>query len=192
MDHAANTTGQQQFACAGFSVCATVDEPPTELTEPTTGSVYMTAKGPANNGNVSLKADGRVSSSVAQSHIDVIAGGVVVDAGDEGKVGMRVGSAPMMQHVELQGNGGNILLQNGQLPLAPKIEVTPDSIVLSVGANKITIGPTGIAISGLEIKAKAAAAVNVEGLETTIKAGVAATLQAGASTTIKGGIVMIN
>lgn len=192
MDHAANTTGQQQFACAGFSVCATVDEAPTELTAPTTGSIYLSAQGPESSGNVSLKADGRVTSSVAETHIDVIAGGVVIDAGDKGNIGARAGSAPAMQHLELQGNGGNILLENGQTPISPKIEIQLDKIVMSVGANKIVIGPAGIEISGLEVNVKGAAKANVEALELTMKGSVEATIQAGVQTTIKGGVVMIN
>ena len=192
MDHAGNTTGEQQFACAGFSVCASVDEPAASALEPATGSIQLSATGPLKDGNVSLKADGRVTSSVGQSHIDVVSGGIVVDAGDMGNIGTRAGTAPMMQHVELQGNGGNILLENGQLPISPKIEITPDSIVLSVGTNKITIGPAGIEIIGLEVSVKGELATNVEGLDVTVKGDLATTLQGGAETTIKGAIVMIN
>lgn len=192
MDHAANTTGQQQFACAGFSVSATVDEQPSEPTEPTTGNIYLSAKGPESDGNVSLQADGRVTASVAESRIDVVDGGIVLDAGDTGNIGARVGTSPLMQHIELEGDGGNVVLENGQLPLAPKIEITPDAIVLSVGTNKITIGPEGIEITGLEVSIKGELATNVEGLDVTVKADVAATLQGGAETTIKGAMVMIN
>ncbi len=192
MDRAANTTGQQQIACSGFSVSATVDQPPSKLTDPTTGSIYLSAEGPGKNGNVSVKADGRVSSSVDACHVDVVSSGIVLDAGDKGNIGARAGTAPMMQHIELQGNGGNVVLENGQLPLSPKIEIQADAIVMSVGMNKITIGPTGITISGLEVNLKAAAVANVEALQVTVKGSVAATVQSGAMTTIKGGVVMIN
>lgn len=192
MDHVVNTTGQQQFACAGFAVAASVDEQSIDPLAPTTGNIYLSASGPESDGNICFSADGRVTSRVAASQIDVVDGGIVCDAGDEGNIGLRAGTAPMMQHIEVEGNGGNVVLENGQLPLAPKIEITPDSIVLSVGLNKITIGPAGIEITGLEVSVKGELATNVEGLEVSVKGDLTAALQGGVEATVKGAMVMIN
>ncbi len=199
MDQAMQVTGEHSIACAGFNVRAEVVNEASTIDLPLMSRIDLSANGPSDNGSVNLSADGRVSSRVGGACVDVVSGGVVADAGDEGNVGLRAGTAPMMQFVDLEGNGGSIVLGNGQVPLSPKIEITPDGIALSVGPNKITIGPTGIKISGLtvaiegELEASmSAATATVNGqLEAAVK-GAMASLEGSGTATVKGAIVMIN
>lgn len=199
MDNSVYMMGEHAVSCADFSVRAEVGEASDSTHLPLTARVNLTAQGPSDDGCVNLRANGRVAARVGQSSIDVLSEGVVVDAGDLGNIGLRSGTAPAMQFVDLEGNGGNIVLGNGQLPVSPKIEITPDSIELSVGPNKITIGPTGVSISGVEVSVDgeatasvSAPAVTINGqLEAALK-GAMATVEGSGTAAVKGAMVMIN
>ncbi|HBJ33379.1 MAG TPA: hypothetical protein DDZ51_01180 [Planctomycetaceae bacterium] len=164
------------------------------------GRIDLRAAGPISNGSIRLAADGRVAANVGESSIDLVTSGIVIDAGNSGNVTLRAGTVPLVQHVHLEGNGGGIVLQNGQLPVSPKIEIKADSIELSVGVNKIVIGPTGITISGLQVSVEGTTDVSVSACDVKIAAQISATVKGTASaelsaagqTTVKGAMVMIN
>jgi hypothetical protein len=200
MDSAQHLTGQKSFSCSDFSVRAVVAATSLDTDVAATGRVDLVASGPDDNGAVSLSANGQISAGVGESSLAIRADGIVVDGGNLGNIGIRAGTAPMMQYVGVEGNGGSILLQNGQLPVAPKIEVKADSIILSVGPNKITIGPTGISIEGLQVAVKGEVSAKMTALDVamegeisaTMKANATATVQAAGQAVLKGAIVMIN
>ncbi len=199
MDQAQQMTGEHSITCAGLNVRAEVVKESTSPDLPLMSRIDLSAAGPSDDGVISLDADGRVTTRVGQSGIDVEDNGVVVDAGMEGKVGLRAGMAPMMQSVTLGGTGENIVLQNGQLPVSPKIEITAETIELSVGPNKITIGPSGITISGLEVSVEGELSASMSGATVTVNGQIEAALKGAMTsvegegmTTIKGGVVMIN
>lgn len=199
MDQCTQLIGEFAVSCGDFSVRAEVCETAFDVEQPSMARVDLLASGPNDDGSVSLRANGNVSARVDAASIDVTSDGVVVDGGAGGKVGMRVGTAPMIQSITASGNGGNIVLENGQLPVSPTIQISPDSIELSVGPNKITIGPTGIEISGIQVNVKgnatatlAAPAVTVQGDVQVAVKGAMASLEGSGMTTVKGGVVMIN
>jgi type VI secretion system secreted protein VgrG len=199
MDNVQHLPGEHSISCAEFSVRANVANASTDPKFPMTGRIDLAAVGPVSDGCVNLSSNGRIAAKVDRCSMDIVSGGVVLDGGDLGKVGLRAGTAPMMQQVDLDGNGGSIVVQNGQLPICPKIEVSPDSIVLSVGPNKITINALGIQISGLQVAVKGTVDASLDAPMVTVKGDVQASLQGAmvavegsAMTTVKGGIVMIN
>lgn len=201
MDNVLNTVGKQGFNCAEFAVRAELPSGAAGgLDDPKVARVSVSADGAAEDGIVALSSNGRVGLSVEDATIDVMPGGIVVDAGDTGNIGLRAGTAPCQQSIDVQGNTGSIVLQNGQLPMTPKIEIGKDSIELSVGLNKITIGPTGIEISGATVDIEGTLDVSMKGLNVGIEANVAASvkgtataeLSASGPTTVKGAMVMIN
>lgn len=184
MDNAIHLMGEHATTCADFSVRAQVESTPTDLSDPVTGRVSLTAVGPNDDGNVSLKANGRVSSRVDECTIDVVAGGIVVDAGHSGNIGLRAGTAPCIQRVDVEGDGGSIVLENGQIDGSPKIEIGVDSITLSVGTNKITIGSTGITIEGLEVTVEGTSTAEIKAPSVSVEASADATVKGSASTEI--------
>lgn len=73
---------------------------------------------------------------------------------------------------------------NGPLPICPTIELTPDSIKLSVGPmSGIEITPTGVTIKGLM--------VSVKGMVETSVSGLILQAEGEAMASPKGPIVMI-
>jgi hypothetical protein len=199
MDNIQHLPGEHSISCAEFSVRADVGKASMDPDFPVTGRIDLAAVGPVSDGSVSLSSNGRIAAKVDECSLDIVSKGVVLDGGDLGKVGLRAGTAPMMQQVDLDGNGGSIVVQNGQLPICPKIEVSADSIVLSVGPNKITINAMGIEISGLQVSAKGMVEASLEAPIVAVKGSVQASLQGAmvgvegsAMTTIKGAMVMIN
>ena len=191
--------GEHSISCAEFSVRADVGKVSTDPDFPITGRIDLAAVGPVSDGSVNLSSNGRIAAKVDECSLDIVAKGVVLDGGDLGKVGLRAGTAPMMQQVDLDGNGGSIVVQNGQLPVCPKIEVSADSIIISVGLNKITINAMGIEISGLQVTTKGTVEASLEAPIVAVKGSVQASLQGAmvgvegsAMTTVKGAMVMIN
>ncbi|MEZ6092173.1 MAG: hypothetical protein R3C05_30065 [Pirellulaceae bacterium] len=208
MDNATSTMAVESLACAGYAVHAEVGSKPDDADLPQFGRVDLIAVGPDDDGKINLQADGRVQAKAGESYLDIIPDKIVAEAGMQGEIGLRCGMAPVQQHIELQGTGKDIVIENGQIDaVAPTIRLTSDSIILSVGPNEIKIGMSGIEIKGLEVSvdAKLSASVSgtslsLEGLNSaTLKGGVSAevngaqaTLKGAAMTTIKGGVVMIN
>jgi hypothetical protein len=192
MDSVLNVLGEHAISCADFSVRAEVSEKSMALDAPAIARIDLTAVGADDDGEVLLNANGRIALKVAQRSIDFVKKGIVLDAGDEGNIGLRAGTAPAIQHVELMGNGGSIILENGQLPMAPKIEITVDSIILSVGASKITIGPAGIQISSVSVSVEGKVEATLTGMMAAVKGQATAELSAAGEASVKGAIVMIN
>jgi len=199
MDNIQHLPGEHSISCAEFSVRADVAKSSADPDFPVTGRIDLAAVGPLSDGCVNLSANGRIAAKVDACSLDIVSKGIIMDGGDRGKVGLRVGTAPMMQQVDLDGNGGSIVVQNGQFSICPKIEVSADSIVLSVGPNKITISAMGIEISGLQVSTKGTVEASVEAPIVAVKGSVQASLQGAmvavegsAMATVKGAMVMIN
>lgn len=199
MDNAIMVDGEHAVSCAQFSVraeAASASGPK----DPLTSRIELVSSGPKKDGSVSLESNGRVTAKVDEAAIDVVSSGVVIDSGDLGNVAARAGSAPAMQHIEMEGNGGSIILENGQIPLSPRIKIGVDSIELSVGLNKITIDAMGVSVSGIKVDVEGTADTSIKGLNVEVAADLAATvkgnasaeLSAGVQTTVKGAMVMIN
>lgn len=199
MDQTLQLTGEHALSCASFVVHAEVVASD-NVQLPIKSRIDLTANGPDDNGSIRLAADGNVSCRVADACVDVVAGGVVLEGGADGRVGLRAGNALTLQAVDLEGDGGNIVLKNGQLPVSPTIQITPDGIEMSVGPNKITIGPTGIVIQGLEVSITGEMSASMSGLtvsvegqtEASLKGLAGTTVESSAMTTVKGAMVMIN
>lgn len=199
MDHTIDVIGEHGVHCSKFFVRATVDSAPEGVDDPRLGWVELSSKGPEDDGCVVLTSNGRVACEVAQTSIDLMSDGIVMDAGPEGNIGLRAGTPPLIQSVDLEGDGGSIKLCNGQLPIAPTIEITEESIELSVGPNKLTIDATGIRLQGLTVAIEGEATAEMSALEVSVEGTVAASLsgltaelQGEAEASVKGAMVMIN
>ncbi|QDV13778.1 hypothetical protein CA51_36690 [Rosistilla oblonga] len=191
MDNAIHLMGEHATTCADFSVRAQVQSTPTDPTDPLMGRVSLTAEGPNDDGNVCLQANGRVTSQVDECRIDVLSDGIVVDSGNTGNIGLRAGAAPCMQQVDLEGNGGSIVLENGQIDGSPKIDIGEDSITLSVGTNKITISATGIKVEGLEITIEGTTSAEMKAPSVSVDASADATIKGAASTEVSSSGSMV-
>jgi hypothetical protein len=155
-------------------------------------SVTLRALGEGDSGNVELNANGRVAASVDDSCIDIESGAIVVDGGLKGVVALRTGPPVAMQVIEMQGAGGDVRLANGQLPVSPAIKISPESIELSVGPNKITIDATGVQVSGLKATIEGVAEAEMSAPMVSVKGMAEASMESSGMTTVKGSLVMIN
>ncbi len=200
MNDSSHIIGSNAISCADFSVFASVENPPAGVDFAMMGKIDLRASGPNSDGSIRLSADGWVNANVGECSLDLVASGILADAGNLGNITLRAGTVPVVQRVELEGNGGSIVLQNGQLPVSPKIEIKTDSIELSVGPNKIVLDSTGITIKGLKVTVEGTTDASVSACNVNITAQAAATFKGAASaelsasgqTTVKGAIVMIN
>lgn len=121
-------------------------------------------------GNISVEASqGNISTKADVGNIAVEASqGNVTTTADLGNVSITATAG----NISVQANAGSITLQAGQ------------SVTLQVGENSITVGASGIQINGLQ--------VSVQG---TMKASIQAPMaqvNADATLTLQGGIVMVN
>ena len=107
-----------------------------------------------------------------------------MDAGPSGKAVISSGSPVVPQTVTLDGESASIKIVNGALPVCPTIELTAESIRLSVGPTSfIEITAEGVTIEGLTLNLNGTVEANLSGAMANVKGE--------AMTGVTGGLITI-
>ncbi len=94
---------------------------------------------------------------------------------------------------EIGGNSSHKVIKKYYLSVTDDLVIeSAASITIKVGGNSIAIGPDGIALKGALVKIEADTTMDVKGATTTVTGSAAGKFDGGGTTTIKGGVVMIN
>lgn len=147
----------------------------------------IVAHGSKNDGNISISSNGG-SQIVAGNAVLAVGskseGSAALDAGPTGTAVVSAGNPAVPQTITLDGGEAKIQILNGAIPICPVIELTPESIKLSVGpTSSIEITPEGVTIEGLMLNLKGTAEANVSGAMVNVKGS--------GMTAIAGGLITI-